>query len=443
MALLIAAAIALSLCGCSVSGSAVPPELETDAHGKTALALTADVTGGHYASACDNYDYTEQVEEAMSTSLLYLSMMGLVKSSGQFESIESVTPYGDAYYVGLRFSKQRMTAVVTFKGDLIAGFIFTEWVDPASLAPAIDKPLPEGTVETDVLFGDPQLPGKLVRPEGSTVVVILLSGSGPNDADSTIGPNKLLRDIAYDLAGEGIASLRFDKRTKVYGQDIVNDYAFTPKEEYIEDAVNAYNYLLGHRDGYTEIYIAGHSMGGYMLPAIAGELPDAAGFIFLSANCSPLPELARMQVDYLRTLGQPTKAELAAYDQMETQLDQIAKISNDTPVDTLLLGAYPAYWRYLAAYDPASLVGGTQAPMLFIAGGRDYQVPVSELDLWKDALADSTEESTRMFHTFPDLNHLLMPGTGKPGPDEYTVPNTVDTAVGADIAKFIRSTKGT
>lgn len=436
-ALFLAAVLAF-LCGCSVSGSATPPQLDTDAHGKLALSLTADVTGGHYSAACNNYDFTEQVDKAMSTSLLYLSMMSLVKSCGRFESIESITPYGDAYYVGLKFKKQPMTAVVTFEGDLIAGFVFTGWVDPASLAPAIEKPLPEGTTETDVVFGDPQLPGKLVRPGDSTVVVILLSGSGPNDADSTIGQNKPLRDIAYDLAAQGIASLRFDKRTKVYGQDIVKDYAFTPREEYIEDAVHAFEYLRGHRDGYTKIYFAGHSMGGYMLPAIANEVPDAAGLIFLSANISPLPELARKQVEYLRTLGQPTKAELSSYDEMDKQLDQLAIMTDDTPEDTLILGAYPAYWRYLAEYHPAAIVSGIDVPMLFIAGGRDYQVPTSELDLWKEALAGSAEDAVRMYHIFPELNHLLIAGEGTPNPGEYAVPGLVDAAVGADIAEFIR-----
>ncbi|MPM60164.1 Esterase EstD [bioreactor metagenome] len=176
-----------------------------------------------------------------------------------------------------------------------------------------------------------------------------------------------------------------------------------------------------------------------MLPAIANEVPDAAGLIFLSANISPLPELVRKQVAYLRTLGQPTKAELSSYDEMDKQLDQLSNMAGDTPEDTLLFGAYPAYWRYLEAYHPAELVSGIAVPMLFIAGGRDYQVPASELDLWKEALAGSTEDAVRIYHIYPELNHLLIAGEGPPNPDEYAVPGLVDTAVGADIAEFIRT----
>jgi hypothetical protein len=42
-------------------------------------------------------------------------------------------------------------------------------------------------------------------------------GSGPNDRDSTVGANKIFRDLAEGLASAGIAVLRYDKRTYRYG----------------------------------------------------------------------------------------------------------------------------------------------------------------------------------------------------------------------------------
>ena len=45
----------------------------------------------------------------------------------------------------------------------------------------------------------------------------MVHGSGPNDRDETVGPNKLFRDLADSLAAYGIASLRYEKRTRVYG----------------------------------------------------------------------------------------------------------------------------------------------------------------------------------------------------------------------------------
>ncbi|MDZ7606573.1 MAG: hypothetical protein U5K79_13515 [Cyclobacteriaceae bacterium] len=57
----------------------------------------------------------------------------------------------------------------------------------------------------------------LPKGKNSFPIVLFVHGSGPNDRDETIGPNKPFRDIAYGLAEKGIASLRYDKRTFVYG----------------------------------------------------------------------------------------------------------------------------------------------------------------------------------------------------------------------------------
>ena len=438
IALLLAISVSLMLVGCSVSGTAEAPQLETDANGQVALALAADIMGGHYSYACENYLYTKQMADAMSASLLYLSMMSAVKKCGSFEAVESIAKLDGAYYVGLKFKKESMTAIVSFDGYEVAGFVITDWVDPNSLLPPSEMTLPDDAVERDVVFGDPQLPGKLVVPDGATTVVILLSGSGPNDADSTLGPNKPLRDIAYDLARHGIASLRFDKRTAVYPSQSAANLDFTPVDEYITDAVSAYFYLAGHRDEYTDVFIAGHSMGGYMLPAIAPFTPDAAGYIFLSANSTPLHELAKMQIEYLRTLDGVTRSQQQAYLDMLTELDKIGNLADDVPAGTLIFGAYPAYWQWLSQYDPLSEVALVEAPMLFIAGGRDYQVPESELSGWKGTFQESGP--LRMFSSLPTVNHIFMEGEGYSVPSEYSVPGFVDNAVADEIAAFIRAT---
>ena len=46
--------------------------------------------------------------------------------------------------------------------------------------------------------------------------VVLVHGSGPNDRDESIGPNKPFRDLAEGLASRGIAVLRYDKRTRTH-----------------------------------------------------------------------------------------------------------------------------------------------------------------------------------------------------------------------------------
>src|SRR6185437_11029464 len=82
------------------------------------------------------------------------------------------------------------------------------------------------------------LPGTLTVPagDGPFPAVLLIAGSGPNDRDETIGPNKPFADLARALAMHGIASLRYDKRTFVYGK---NSRVGNVDDEVTDDALAA------------------------------------------------------------------------------------------------------------------------------------------------------------------------------------------------------------
>jgi uncharacterized protein len=73
-------------------------------------------------------------------------------------------------------------------------------------------------------------------------------------------------------------------------------------------------------------------------------------------------------------------------------------------------------------------------PMFFSQGGRDYQVPPSELVPWQNALGD---RSNVTFSNYPAMDHLLLDGSGTPGPAEYSVPGHVDAQLVADLAAWV------
>ena len=53
-----------------------------------------------------------------------------------------------------------------------------------------------------------RLPGTLELPEnvvGKVPCVVFVHGSGPNDRDETLGPNKPFSELAHALAAHGIA----------------------------------------------------------------------------------------------------------------------------------------------------------------------------------------------------------------------------------------------
>src|SRR5262249_47381693 len=123
--------------------------------------------------------------------------------------------------VSCTFAKGALDIGVVFNADgEITGLQFTLPMSAVKYkAPAYVNE--KAFKEMEVNFGQEnwQLPGTLTIPAGRGPFpgVVLVHGSGPNDRDETIGPNKPFRDLAWGLASRNIAVLRYDKRTRVHG----------------------------------------------------------------------------------------------------------------------------------------------------------------------------------------------------------------------------------
>lgn len=152
------------------------------------------------------------------------NQFGPFKSAGEWEleQAQGMT----LYCRNLTFERYTLRLLLVFDTD---GRMNTIRMVPAPVqaaAPAVtfDEALME---ERDIVVGVDgyRLPGTLTLPrvkDGRKMpCVVLVHGSGPNDRDETVGPNKPFRDLAWGLARRGIAVIRYDKRTKVYGADII------------------------------------------------------------------------------------------------------------------------------------------------------------------------------------------------------------------------------
>lgn len=88
---------------------------------------------------------------------------------------------------------------------------------------------------------------------------------GPSNMDEKVGNNSPFKDLVKGLSEKGIAVLRYDKRTRVYGKEMRNDPGLTVKEETIENAIPAADFLRkDSRIDSNKIFIAGHSLGGML-----------------------------------------------------------------------------------------------------------------------------------------------------------------------------------
>jgi dienelactone hydrolase len=310
--------------------------------------------------------------------------------------------------------------------------------------PSYAKPDTFHERETNIVSGRWQLPGVLTLPNVKTAVpgAVLIQGSGPHDQDETIGPSKPFKDLAWGLASQHIAVLRYVKRTKQYGADSKGDAPFTVKDEVTDDALAAVELLsMMPEVNKSQIYVLGHSLGGMLAPRVAAQNPKIAGVIVMAGNARPIEQLVIEQIRYIASLtSPPTPENQKQIEQAEVIAAQVES-PNLKPGDTVDFFGSPipgSYFLDLRAYDPAKVAAGLKVPILVLQGGRDYQVISADLDLWKKALANDPRATIKFY---PSYTHLFNPGAGSgpASPADYEKPGHVSDDVIDDIAKWIKA----
>lgn len=307
---------------------------------------------------------------------------------------------------------------------------------PADASPAGIRQIPVGV-------GSPRLTGTLTLPAGNGrfPAVVLVSGSGPNDQNETLGPDHPFLDIALGLAARGIASLRYDKRTRDYPRSI-DPRTFTATLEYVPDALAAIR-LLQHDPAIDprRIFVLGHSQGGTYAPLIAQDAPQVAGVILLAPGAeSPGTALLR-EVRYLSTLpgtvGSSARAELPETTSEAAQVGNPAALQRDSPATVLLGGVGPAYYLSGLRYNEVAAARAIPQPLLILQGDRDYQVTIAnDLAVWLKGLKGRNGLTVAQF---PRDDHLFVDGHGPPTPLDYATASHVDPKVIATIASWLDS----
>lgn len=286
------------------------------------------------------------------------------------------------------------------------------------------------------------LPGLLTRPrgDGPFPAVVLVHGSGPNDRDETIGPNKPFRDLAHGLAERGIASLRYDKRTLIQPEAFGAEY--TVEQEVIADALAAVQQLREQQQiDASRIVLIGHSLGAMLAPRIAARTDALAGAVMLAGPARALHEVIPHQIRYIAGLdGAISDEEAAQIAQIEAQSAAVATLTDAEAGTTGLYGMSNRYLIDLRDYDALATARSLSIPLLILQGGRDYQVTEAEdFALWSAALGGSDRVTLTLY---PDLNHLFMSGTGMATPQEYLFEGKrVDPVVIDDIARWMGALK--
>jgi hypothetical protein len=410
-----------------------------------AYKIVETIAAGDYAAAVETFDITMQ--QSLPPDLLEQAWDSLVGKAGSFQEISgtriSTAGEMEVVFVTCRFEKSSMDVKIVFDRDLkVAGLSFVPTQSTSDYQPpAYVNPDSFTEQEVTVGGGEWSLPGTLTMPkgEGPFPALVLVHGSGPNNRDESLGPIAPFKDLAWGLSSQGIAVLRYDKRTLVYQDKIAalgGDGSVY--EETVDDAVAAVDLLL-KTDGIDphNVFVLGHSLGGMLIPRIAAASPETRGFVILAGAARPLEDLVLEQSIYIVSLdGVTTPEEQAMLDQLRAVVAKVKDpdLAPSTPAAELPFGVTGRYWLDLRGYDPAESAKSIDRPVLVLQGERDYQVTMADFQRWKDALSGMPDVT---FKAYPDLNHLFITGTGKSTPAEYELPGHVSEEVVDDINAFI------
>ncbi len=307
-----------------------------------------------------------------------------------------------------------------------------------------------------------ELSGTITYPQGfnnetSTPAVILITGSGPQDRDETIGRHKPFLEIARYLASKGMVVLRYDDRG--VGQS-TGDFVNATTNDFAEDAVAVWQFAreIPGVDR-NRVGVLGHSEGGIIGPMVAAWQREVAFLILLAPPGLSGGDVLSSQIDriaQIQGVGEEQRAvalslqlelqrialKYAAND--ETALSDVRKAiverwnglnrfsSNSTSgIDDIAMkkqvidqvseqfkGLQSPWMRHFLAYDPSANWVLFDAPVLALWGEKDTQV-LAEIN--REKLEEIAVHNTSMkadFATLPGLNHLLQ--ACKTGlPDEY------------------------
>ncbi|MEO0603583.1 MAG: alpha/beta fold hydrolase, partial [Myxococcota bacterium] len=278
-----------------------------------------------------------------------------------------------------------------------------------SEAPVVPRTSTEVVVPSDGL----DLEGTFVVPEHradeSVPVVVLVHGSGPNSRDVPVSGQlnlafgftfDLFAELSDGLVDEGIAVLRYDKRTCTSANGCRNDYpppdANVTVDDFLTDAAAAVGFAASQTDiDPDRVFVVGHSQGATLVPPLLRDVPELDGGVLLAGPFRTIDALLRIQLDSSRELllelGIPEKQADAQLATLSELVGDVEAIAGGTFEGTSTGGGSVAFWESWIdlGIDARDAALATDDVLLVIGGDYDWNVPVEEVDAWEAHLDGS------------------------------------------------------
>lgn len=312
----------------------------------------------------------------------------------------------------------------------------------------------ENKIDKNVLAGTLTLPKK----EGKFPVVILISGSGPQNRNEEIFEHKPFLVLADYLTRKGIAVLRFDDRGT--GKS-TGEFKSATTLDFVKDVQAGLAYLQTRKEiDRNKIGLIGHSEGGIVAPLIAENSKEVDFVVLLAGPGIQGNELLLLQKEKLERQMNISENEIqqgkeifkgaydiivkssASRDVMKSQIitylkEKLANKLNGDQINALA-GSITTPWMIgFLKLDPSVALEKVKCPVLALNGEKDMQIDADiNLEAIKNALAKGGNKNT-MIKKLPNLNHLFQEcETGSP--NEYaSIEQTFSPVALEEISSWI------
>lgn len=326
----------------------------------------------------------------------------------------------------------------------------------------------------DIIFENKKatitLAGTLTLPkqDGVFPVVILISGSGPQNRDEELLGHKPFLVISDYLTKNGIAVLRYDDRGVAASK---GNFKTATSLDFATDVEAGIEYLKTRKEiNKNKIGLIGHSEGGIIAPMVASKSKDVAFIVLLAGTGIQGDQLLLLQQQLIEKASGMSDEELQKIKLNNTKIFDIAnKSTNIEQLQTNLTNYIkqtlkdnpntekPAgmseedfvklqveqiatpWMHYFIKYNPVPTLENVKCPVLALNGEKDLQVPPKEnLEAIKEALSKGGNKNVTA-KELPNLNHLFQEcKTGSP--QEYaTIEQTFSPTALTEIVKWIQT----
>ncbi len=331
------------------------------------------------------------------------------------------------------------------------------------------EPKTFGYQQEEVKFENPKgghyLAGTLTIPsdEKFEEVVILITGSGPQDRNEELLGHKPFLVLADHFTKRGIAVLRYDDRGVAKS---TGTFKGSTSRDFADDVNAAVSFLKKRKDmAGKKIGLCGHSEGGMIAPMVASENGDVDFIILLAGPGINIPDLMKLQTDKIseaegvdesmrkingviieNAFGFLHKNKGMNKDELRNGLTKILSDGfeslpaaeregedKDKFMEEELKMMLDDWFLYFMQFNPADYLTKVKCPVLAINGELDLQVTSKEnLEGIRSSLAKAGNKNLTT-KEFKGLNHLFQK-TETGAPSEYA---KLEETFNEDVMKFV------